>query len=259
MDDATLIGRRRTSQMAFYRALGSAGAGSHWREVRPGVQATVVPAAPDRSLPNSVLYTDAHGLLDAHDEIAELYAAAGVRAWTVWVVPGDDELAVSLEARGHTLDGSPALMVAAMEEVDLGRDDEPQPLDLDPEPDWRVIGDLNDRAYGLPDATFAPCVARMHDPAVHGFVARLDGVPVACLATVDGPDGDCALELVATLPQARGRGLASALVRHALRAARARGCDSASLEGSKMGEPVYARLGYRTLGRLRMYERRSDV
>lgn len=244
--------------MAFYRALGSAGPGSHWRDVRPGVQATVVPSTPARSLPNSVLYTDAQGVLDAYDELVELYAAAGVRAWTVWVVPGDEELVAGLEARGHTLDGSPAIMVAAMGEVDLAQDGELR-LDVDPEPDWRVIGEINDRAYALPDATFAPAIPSMRDPAVRGFVARVDGVPVACVATVDGSDGDCALELVATLPEARGRGLASDLVRHGLRAARDRGCDSVTLEGSKMGESVYARLGYRTVGRLRMYELRSDA
>lgn len=258
MDDATLTERRRGSQMAFYRALGSAVRGSHWRQVRDGVQATVVPATPERSLPNSVLYTAAEAVLDAHGEIAELYAAAGVHAWTVWVMPGDEGLAAGLEARGHALDGTPAIMAAAMREIDLA-DDGVRELDLDPAPDWEVLGALNDRAYGLPEATFAPALAGIDDPALRAFVARLDGAPVAGLATLDGPDGDCALELVATLPEARGRGLASRLVRHALREARDRGCDSVTLEGSKMGEPVYTRLGYRTLGRMRMYELRSDA
>ncbi len=254
MDDATLIERRRTSQMAFYRALGSAAPGSFWRAVRPGVQATVVPRCPERSLPNAVTYTDPAALLDAHEEIAELYAAAGVCAWTVWVVPGDEELVAGLEARGHTLDGNPAIMVARMDELDLSQS---ASLDLEPAVDWAVLGDLNDRAYGLHSATFGPTLEGMSDPAIRGFIARLDGIPVAGLATVDGPDGDCALELVATAPQAQGRGLASALIGHALQGARDRGCDSVSLEGSHMGEPVYARIGYRTLGRMRLYERRS--
>lgn len=257
MDDATLTERRRASQMAFYRALGNAGRGAHWRAVRDGVQATVVPVTPERSLPNSVLYTDAGAVLDAHEELAALYAAAGVRAWTVWAMPGDEDLVAGLEARGHTLDGTPAIMAAAMEEIDLSEGGEP--LDLDPAPAWELLGTLNDRAYGLPEATFAPALAGVDDPALRAFVARLDGVPVAGAATLDGPDGDCALEFVATLPEARGRGLASQLVRHALRAARARGRDSVTLEGSSMGTPVYTRLGYRTLGRMRMYELRRDA
>lgn len=254
MDDATLGERRRGSQMAFYRALGDAGRGAHWRTVRDGVQATVVPATPDRSLPNSVLYTDARAVLDAHEELASLYAAAGVGAWTVWVMPGDEDLVAGLEARGHVLDGTPAIMAAAISEIDLADDGD---LDLDPDPDWGVLGALNDRAYGLPEGTFSAAVAGVSDPSVRAFVARADGTPVAGLATVDGPDGDCALELVATLPEARGRGIASRLVRRALREARDRGCTSVTLEGSKMGEPVYTRLGYRTLGRMRMYELRS--
>ena len=67
-----------------------------------------------------------------------------------------------------------------------------------------MIGELNDRAYGLPTRPSRLPSPACDDPAVRGFVARLDGVPVACLATVDGPDGDCALELVATLPRRGG-------------------------------------------------------
>ncbi len=45
-------------------------------------------------------------------------------------------------------------------------------------------------------------------------------------------------------------------MRTALRDARDAGVTTTSLEGSPMGEPVYAALGYETLGRLALYERR---
>lgn len=35
------------------------------------------------------------------------------------------------------------------------------------------------------------------------------------------------------------------------------GAETTTLEGSAMGEPVYARLGYCSLGRLQMWERRT--
>lgn len=254
MDDATLLERRRRSQMAAYRALGTAAPGSAWWDVRPGVQATVVPCCPDRSLPNAVVYSDPAALLDAHDDLAALYADAGVRAWTVWVLPEDDDVAAGLEARGHVLDGTPTMMVAGMADMDLEHADD---LDLDPDPSWELLGALNDRAYGLPDGTFAPVLAGMRDPAMRAFIARAGGAPVCGLATIDDGDGDCGLEFVATVPEARGRGLAAGLLRHALRAARDRGCDSVSLEASAMGESVYARMGYRGLGSLRMFERRD--
>jgi GNAT superfamily N-acetyltransferase len=65
--------------------------------------------------------------------------------------------------------------------------------------------------------------------------------------------------LVATLPEARGRGLATALMSHALLEARERGCTTTSLQSSARGRPVYARLGYREIGVVQMWERRQPV
>ena len=70
------------------------------------------------------------------------------------------------------------------------------------------------------------------------------------------PDGHVMAWLVATDPAARGQGLCGELMRTALRDAREAGAMTTSLEGSAMGEPVYAALGYETLGRLALYERR---
>jgi GNAT superfamily N-acetyltransferase len=83
----------------------------------------------------------------------------------------------------------------------------------------------------------------------------VDGAPAACTVALDH-ERDCCITFVATLPAARGRGLATALMARALLDARSRGCETSSLQATKMGQPVYERLGYRDLGPLAMWERR---
>jgi predicted acetyltransferase len=73
---------------------------------------------------------------------------------------------------------------------------------------------------------------------------------------IDDCDGDAGVMFVATLPEARGRGLAGGLLAAALVEARDRGCDISTLQATKMGEPVYARLGYQALGAIQMWEKR---
>ena len=47
-------------------------------------------------------------------------------------------------------------------------------------------------------------------------------------------------------------------MRHALREVRQRGCTTTTLESTKMAEPLYAELGYRSLGRYQMWELRTS-
>jgi ribosomal protein S18 acetylase RimI-like enzyme len=87
-------------------------------------------------------------------------------------------------------------------------------------------------------------------------VVRRDGEPVCC-ATGHDHRGDFSVTFVATLPEQRGQGLAGRLLTHALHDARERGCTTTSLQATKVGEPVYRRLGYRGLGPVQMWERRA--
>ena len=68
--------------------------------------------------------------------------------------------------------------------------------------------------------------------------------------------GDCSIWWVATVPEARGHGLAPGLMRRALADGRARGCEVSTLQATKLGRPVYERLGYRGFGTIEMWERR---
>jgi GNAT superfamily N-acetyltransferase len=86
-------------------------------------------------------------------------------------------------------------------------------------------------------------------------VARINGQP-ACGVGTNDHEGDCGVTLVATLPEARGRGLARNLLTRALLEARERGCTTSSLQATRLGYPVYRRIGYRDLGPIQMWERR---
>ena len=219
---------------------------------REGVLAAVTPTVPERSVFNGVVYSDANALRDSLDELAGIYEEAGVRAWTVWVPEEDDAAAELLEAAGHRLDAEPRAMG-----MELAGFPDPDLEGID----WSVGSDLdemcliNDRAYGYADGTFR---ASLDDPGhhLHVYLARVDGAPAASVASFD-VEGDTPIWCVATLPEARGRGLSTALMRRALADARERGSATTTLQATKLGAPVYERLGYMDLGALQMWERRK--
>jgi predicted GNAT family N-acyltransferase len=62
--------------------------------------------------------------------------------------------------------------------------------------------------------------------------------------------------MVATLRHHRGKHLASKLLAQALREAKQRKMTTTSLQASKLGQGISARLGYRPLGEVHLYEKR---
>ena len=125
------------------------------------------------------------------------------------------------------------------------------------EGDIRASNLINDRAYGWPEGTWG----NFNDESsteLRAYVARVDGEPAATIATIDLGD-DCEIWSVATLPEARGRGLCTALMRQGLWDARQGGCSTSTLEATAAGRPVYERLGYADLGALEMWEFRPPA
>lgn len=219
---------------------------------RDGVTAAVVPRCPERSVVNCVLYTEARLLGDALDTLAGEYDGAGVRAWTVWVPEYDADAAQLLADAGHVLDAKPAAMVGDLDGV--VRPERPPELI---EPEMRDAMRINDRAYGF-DGHFERAFPELpHEPARVHVAAGEDGAPASTMITYETGDGECGIYLVATLPEAQGRGLAGALMRHALVEARERGCTTTSLQATARGKPVYERLGFRDIGAVQMWERRT--
>src|SRR4051812_44777168 len=256
MDDAELARRQLASQRAAMAALAADSPGGFVVEPAGGVTACVSPARPERSIVNSVVYDDPAALVASLPALRVAYEDAGIHAWTVWMRPGHESVAAALGEAGHRLDATPRLMAASIEAMDLEQQTE---LDLDPEPSLADAAHLNDAAYGIPpEGSFDAVLRDPLGPGWHLYVAREGGRPAACLFT-RVHDADCWIGLVATAPEARGRGLASELLRVALRDARDAGASTTSLEATKLGRGVYARIGFRDLAELQMWERRGSV
>jgi GNAT superfamily N-acetyltransferase len=126
-------------------------------------------------------------------------------------------------------------------------------LDLVPDPSPDDFEPVVAGAYGWPG--FAAAMERL---PFHPYVARHDGRNACCMGIFEH-EGDACVQLVGTIPEARGRGLASRLLLRALADARERGCRTTTLQATRAGHPVYTRLGYRDLGRIQMWERRKPA
>jgi GNAT superfamily N-acetyltransferase len=236
----------------WYRLVASASPGAHVVEL-DGVQATVVPAVPERSVFNAVVYGEAERLGDALPALSDAYQRAGVEAWTVWVPDGDPARDL-LAGAGHRLDATPAAMTR---ELDGLRRPGAGTLD-----DWTAEGEpsaaaeVNDRAFPFGDDSFARGISGLDTAATRVYLGRVEGRAVAA-TLVSEHERNAEIDCVAVVPEARGRGLSAELMGHALVDARERGMETTTLVATALGRPVYERLGYRSIGPIEMWERRT--
>ena len=208
----------------------------------PGVAAAVFPTEPERGVYNNALLERA---LDAPDRTAALdameaaYASRGVPQFAAWVHESDEAMRAELAARGYTVSESTRAMGMALDDIRVPRPD----LDL-AAPSWPEYV----RVSGMP-----PDLLRDLEPsAFRVLVARLDGESVAAAMGRDHGD-DFGVHGVLTREPARGRGLGTALTALLAHDAAARGCRTATLQATEMGERVYAAVGFRDLGRILEY------
>jgi GNAT superfamily N-acetyltransferase len=84
------------------------------------------------------------------------------------------------------------------------------------------------------------------------YLAFLNGKPVGT-SQMFGSAGVAGIYNVTCIPEARGRGVGTAVVRAPLSNARAMGYGVGILQASSMGYPVYQRLGFEDFGKLSVY------
>jgi GNAT superfamily N-acetyltransferase len=241
----------RSAMAPCWRLLAEGSGGSVWEH--GDVLAAIVPAARERSVFNSVFYERGELLVGSLDRIAAAYDQAGINAWAVWVPEEDIETAAALERAGHVLDSEPRYM--GMELVALREPEGEDELRIREREDYAELARINEIAYGYRPGEYR-AVAEAPMPGIRIYFAELDGKAVSTLG-IWPHRSDAMVIWVATLPEARGRGIASRLLAHALRRARAEGLETTSLKASKLGRSIYQRLGYRDFGAAHMWERRK--
>jgi len=249
-DDAGWLGLVRSSMPPFWTVMAEGTGGSVWR--RDGVTAAIVPRSPKRSFFNSVLYEDPGALIASIDELARVYDDAGVEAWTVWVPEADTDVAGALESAGHLRDATPRAMAMPLGDLQLP-DPDPE-LEIREEADFELVSSINEVAYGFAPGEFP--VLQGDLGALRTYLGSIDGETLACAGAFTHA-GDCEIVYVAVLPEGRGRGISGRLMARALADAAEQGLETTTLQATKLGYPVYVKLGYGDYGELQMWERRK--
>jgi ribosomal protein S18 acetylase RimI-like enzyme len=105
------------------------------------------------------------------------------------------------------------------------------------------------RGYGLPDElaeSYYQLVLHLgYERPMRNYTGFIDGQAVAASTLFLGA-GVAGIYCVATLPEARGRGLGTALTVLPLLDAREMGYYTGVLQSSDMGYPIYQKIGFRT-------------
>jgi GNAT superfamily N-acetyltransferase len=249
MDDGQLRDRLWLGFARLQTLLGGQAAGGAVIE-RPGLVASIVPAAPESPTLNAAI-----ALGPAIDpalprELHERYREAGVRRWGFWVDGTAQEARATLDALGMRLSTRSPGMAAVLSDLPLNGRAPAAPADL------ATVGRVNDLAYGNPDARLERTLAPLSPGLLRGYRADHEGRPAA-VALALHHDGDCGVSFVATAPHARRHGLASDVMHRVAFEAAGDGCTSASLQATELGEKLYRALGYRTVADMQLWERRT--
>src|SRR5918992_702042 len=127
--------------------------------------------------------------------------------WGVWLDSSEDEAARALADAGMAVTSASPGMGAPIDALRLEPPEhEPYPTDL------KTVGDVNDLAYGNRDSRLERTLSPLPNGILHAYRVDLDGRPAA-VAMALHHDGDCGVSFVATVPEARRRGLATNVMR----------------------------------------------
>jgi ribosomal protein S18 acetylase RimI-like enzyme len=239
MDDADLAQRAIAAYGEALAALGRTGVGGAAELRRPDAVGARVPWAQDNHWLDAAIVP--FGLAPPPDA-ADLPHCL----WTAGAAPAGRS-----EADGAAM----PCMALALDELAS-----PPPAGPEPEagatfdhPPLRVVGAVNDHAYGQPDR-MGRLLAAVDEPRFVTYGLRVHQT-WACVAAILRLDDHASVQYVATDHAFRRRGLAASVVRRALAEARADGARIATLEASAEGFGLYERLGFKTVATLRAFVR----
>lgn len=204
----------------------------------PTVAAAVFPSW--LPLNNAIMLTGPADPAATVSELAPAYADAGVDVWALW-----------LPSRTTDFDAPDEVQSVG----GLERDTTTLVMDKDLTPslryDDRVVRTSIDTLKRVTDDEPVPR-ADLEQPEsasdLSAWVMVVDELAVSCAWTFLH-HGDCGIYAVGTLPGWRRRGFARALMEHVLADAWHKGARTASLQSTRMGQPLYESLGFTAVGR----------
>lgn len=208
----------------------------------PGAWAFALPQEPEQLQPQQVLYRDAGALEAALGDLEDFYRGLGVRFWRVLVPAGDTDAERLLARAGY----GPRERVPAMGLSLAGMPLEPPRLPLEQLRTQQELIPLNAEAFG-PEVRIRlfPWHHQPHAPL--RILGVREGGPLLSGGMSFNAADTAGIYLVSTATTARGRGLASEVMRGLLVDAQARGMATAVLQATPLGHGVYQRLGFQDL------------
>lgn len=192
--------------------------------------------------------------------IAEARSRLDGCVWSWWVgADSDEHTAEGLLERGAQQIGDMPIMAINLESV-VHHDAPADGLRIDRVLERPAV-EAFVRAYadplGYPESAVDKQVEQeLKYSAANPATARLAGVidgRIVGTAVVSLESDIAAVYFIATDPAFRRRGIATALTIETLRVAREAGHRIATLQASSLGEPVYRRIGFQTVGRYRLF------
>lgn len=160
-------------------------------------------------------------------QIEQIYADAG--SYAIWTWRERDDLAESLRSAGYRRSEATTAMIIDLSDAEL-------------RPDPRVVHRVDPGEIAILNGV-GPNIVR----GVPGLRASRTGAGESGLVLI-AVGSDVNVSFVATRPDARRQGLATAVTCAALAEARAAGFITASLQATPMAVQVYAKIGFRPVG-----------
>lgn len=243
MTDVELAARLRTNMVAYKQFQTARGSLRHLG--LPGVWAFAQPSHPETLTPQQVLFEDAAALEAALPRLEEFYRSHAIRLWRVLVPPGTPASVEPALKRAHYRpeEGGSTAMGLCFEDTPVA----PPAIPLEELRTQEELIPLNEAAFGPGTAIHLQPWHVQSFPQLSIQGVREGGRLLSGGMAHDLGD-TAGIYLVATSHAARGRGLASEVMRGLLVAARDRGRTAAVLQSTAMAHGIYRRLGLRDLG-----------
>jgi len=217
-------------------------------EEEPGV---VRIATPTRGTTFNVVYVTQppSSAVSLIERSASFMAHAGVSKWRIEAFPGA-ESAVAEAALAAGLQPRPTLPGMILFPTPTRRPEPPPELRIRravTKRVWETMVKVGSRGLGGQppedtETTYPFDLTRV----LRGYVGFVGKKAVATSFTLSY-HGVGGVYFVATLPEERGKGYGTALTWRAVVGTRRDGCRASFLQGTEMGTPIYARMGYRTV------------